>query len=178
MSKRDDEMFEPTWRPRNDNRGEATGFGPRRPLESDAQGDERWRSRDFHQNSGGYNPIGSDYLREVGVSQALERGPYRTAWHTAREPWRRENADGPHVGRGPKGYVRSDERIKEEACDRLMRHGQVDATNIEVEVSSGEIILRGEVDSRRTKRLAEDILDDIPGVRDISNQLRVRTERL
>ncbi|HZQ07373.1 MAG TPA: hypothetical protein VFD70_12405 [Anaerolineae bacterium] len=35
---------------------------------------------------------------------------------------------GPFTGRGPQGYRRSDERIREEACDRLTQHGQVDAT--------------------------------------------------
>ncbi len=173
MPKRDDETLEPTWRPRSDNRGGASGFDQHAESE-DAPARRPWRNREFYRSGEGYNPIGSDYLREVGLSQETERGPYRTAWHTAREPWRHEAANGPHVGRGPKGYVRSDERIREEVCERLMHHGRIDATNIEVAVREGEVILNGEVDSRRTKRLSEEILDDLPGIVDVSNRLRIR----
>jgi len=41
---------------------------------------------------------------------------------------------GPHAGRGPKGYQRSDERIREDVCDRLTEHPAIDASEIEVEV--------------------------------------------
>src|SRR5438874_678 len=34
-----------------------------------------------------------------------------------------EMHEGPHVGRGPRGYTRSDERIREDVCDRLCQHG-------------------------------------------------------
>lgn len=81
---------------------------------------------------------------------------------------------GPYVGRGPRGYGRSDERITEEVCQRLTEAGQLDASDMEVEVSGGEVTLKGSVDSRRAKRLAEDIADTVTGVVDVHNQLRVR----
>jgi hypothetical protein len=87
-----------------------------------------------------------------------------------REDWMNE---GPHTGRGPKGYLRPDERIEEDANECLTRHGALDATNITVTVDNGEITLEGTVDSRRGKRLAEDALETISGVRDIHNRLRV-----
>lgn len=80
---------------------------------------------------------------------------------------------GPHVGRGPKGYQRSDQRIEEDVCEQLTQHGHIDASEIEVRVSGGEVTLTGTVDSRQTKRLAEDIVDVVSGVREIHNQLRV-----
>ena len=88
------------------------------------------------------------------------------------ESWR---VPGPHAGRGPRGYTRSDERIREEVNDRLTAHGQVDATDIEVRVQNGEVTLTGFVDSRDAKRAAEDCAEDVSGVREVSNQLRLRT---
>ena len=44
---------------------------------------------------------------------------------------------GPFAGRGPKGYHRSDERIREDVSDRLTDHPDIDATEIEVTVHEG-----------------------------------------
>jgi len=81
---------------------------------------------------------------------------------------------GPHSGRGPQGYQRSDGRIEEDVCEHLTHHGMLDATGIRVQVENGEVTLTGTVESRQAKRLAEDILDSISGVRDVHNQLRVQ----
>jgi hypothetical protein len=81
---------------------------------------------------------------------------------------------GPHSGRGPQGYQRSDARIEEDICEHLTHHGMLDATGIQVRVENGEVTLAGTVESRQAKRLAEDILDSISGVKDIHNQLRVQ----
>ncbi|HET7343151.1 MAG TPA: BON domain-containing protein [Methylomirabilota bacterium] len=50
---------------------------------------------------------------------------------------------GPHTGRGPRGYQRSDERIREDVCERMCQSGDLDATDIEVRVSNGEVTLLG-----------------------------------
>jgi hypothetical protein len=81
--------------------------------------------------------------------------------------------EGPHTGRGPKGFQRSNERLREQVCERLERHGQVDASEIDVEVEDGVVTLEGSVDNRRTKRLAEECAETVPGVRDVMNRLRV-----
>lgn len=80
---------------------------------------------------------------------------------------------GPHAGRGPRGYQRTDERIREDVCDVLSEHGYIDASEIEVTVSSGEVTLAGTVRERAQKRMAEDAVDQISGVREVHNQLRV-----
>jgi osmotically-inducible protein OsmY len=54
-----------------------------------------------------------------------------------------------------------------------MRDGEIDASEMEVKVENGEVVLSGSVDSRRTKRRAEDVIDGISGVRDVRNELRV-----
>jgi hypothetical protein len=92
-------------------------------------------------------------------------------WRSS-ERWR---VPGPHVGRGPKGYQRSEERIREEINDRLTAHGLVDATDIEVRIQNGEVTLSGFVDSREAKRAAEDCAEDVQGVREVHNHLRIRS---
>ena len=88
---------------------------------------------------------------------------------------RLERYAGPHAGRGPSGYRRADERIREDACERLTWHGHIDASDVTVRVEEGEITLEGTVESRREKRMAEDALETIAGVRDIHNRLRLQT---
>ena len=50
---------------------------------------------------------------------------------------------GPYRGRGPKGYIRSDERICEDVCDRLSDDPFVDAADVEVVVAGSEVTLTG-----------------------------------
>jgi hypothetical protein len=81
---------------------------------------------------------------------------------------------GGFAGRGPKNYTRTDERIREDVCDRLSWHDEVDATDISVSVANGEVTLDGTVDTRHMKRLAEDISEQVPGVVDVHNGIRVK----
>lgn len=81
-----------------------------------------------------------------------------------------------HAGRGPKGYQRSDERITEEVNERLTRDPDVDATDIEVRVDNGTVTLSGTVDDRQSKRVAEDIANEVWGVTDVQNQIRVQKQ--
>ena len=78
-----------------------------------------------------------------------------------------------HTGRGPRNYTRSDERILEDACDRLTDDWAVDARNVQVTVDKGEVTLDGTVGSREEKRRAEDCVDNVSGVGHVQNNLRV-----
>lgn len=80
---------------------------------------------------------------------------------------------GTFAGRGPRNYQRSDERIREDVNERLTADPRVDASEIDVRVVSGEVILTGSVDDRRTRRMVEECIEDLPGVRDVKNELRV-----
>src|SRR5256885_12324263 len=51
---------------------------------------------------------------------------------------------GPHHGKGPKAYKRSDERIHDEICERLTQHPLVDASLMDVAVEDGEVTMNGE----------------------------------
>jgi hypothetical protein len=91
----------------------------------------------------------------------------------------REPASPPrgHRGKGPMNYQRSDERIREAVCETLTDDDRIDASRMEVHVMNGDVSLAGTVDDRYAKRLAEEIVENIPGVRDIQNQLRVSDKR-
>lgn len=80
-----------------------------------------------------------------------------------------------HRGKGPAGYTRSSERILEDANERLMHDRAVDASGISVTCDGNEVTLTGTVSSRSEKRRAEDIVDDIAGVKHVQNNLRVET---
>lgn len=84
------------------------------------------------------------------------------------------DSPGPHAGRGPEGYRRADQRIHEDICQRLSDHGAVDASGISVKVEEGEVTLDGTVPERRMKRLAEDLAEEVRGVTDVHNHLRVK----
>lgn len=75
--------------------------------------------------------------------------------------------------RMPKGYRRSDERIFEEVCEVLSDHGDIDASDIEVTVDDGDVILRGTARSRWARYYAEDLAAGVRGVRDVVNELRI-----
>lgn len=76
-------------------------------------------------------------------------------------------------GRGPKGYRRSDERIREEVCETLAHDPDIDASEIEIDIVDSCIYLKGSVDSKRTKRLAELTIENISGIRDVFNMLKI-----
>ena len=85
------------------------------------------------------------------------------------------NSDGSHShhGLGPRDYRRADDRVYEDVCEALTHDADVDATEIEVKVSDGEVTLLGTVTTREQKRRAGYIADRMPGVRDVHNQLRI-----
>jgi hypothetical protein len=112
--------------------------------------------------------------RRAGHEEYGDHEPMRGEWQREHsgEWWR---VPGPHSGRGPRGYQRSDERIREEISDRLTAHGMIDASDVEVTVNKGEVTLEGLVGSRAEKRAAADVADDVHGVTEVHNRLRLRS---
>jgi len=160
---------------------------------SGGQYGEDWRSR---QGVGGN--IGRDWGRQdLGYRgyEGVYGGTYGGDWDQGRGWWDRtrdevrswmgddeaerrrridEMRQRSHYGRGPRGFTRPDERIREDVCDRLTYDWSVDASDMEVTVSNGEVTLTGSVESRHSKRRAEDIVDNVAGVRHVQNNLRVK----
>lgn len=84
-------------------------------------------------------------------------------------PWQ----SGPNRGKGPRGYQRSGERIREDVCERLTDDGSIDASDIDVKVEQNEVILSGTVHRRSEKRRAEDIAERVSGVRNVQNRIHI-----
>lgn len=117
----------------------------------------------------GFDPGYSHYRSGYGAFGT--RDPNDPETRAGREEER--PSTGPHRGRGPKGYKRSDERIHEDVCERLTEDPFIDASNIEVAVKDGEVTLSGTVSSRGLKRRAEDLAELASGIAHIQNNLRV-----
>jgi osmotically-inducible protein OsmY len=95
------------------------------------------------------------------------------SWFGDEQAEQRRHLDARHEGRGPKGYRRSDDRIREDVSDRLTDDPFVDASDIEIQVSNAEVTLTGTVDSRNARRRAEDLVERCSGVSHVQNNLRV-----
>ena len=87
---------------------------------------------------------------------------------------RMDRERGGKFGKGPQGYSRSDDRIREDVNDRLTDDWFLDATMITVAVSDGEVTLTGTVHGREDKRRAEDVAESVSGVKHVQNNLRVQ----
>lgn len=126
---------------------------------------------------GGYTPNPREGIGREGRTWSDRASDEVRSWFGDADAERRRDWDaaveGQHRGRGPKGYRRSDERIREDVSDRLTDDPIVDASEIEVSVAGGEVTLNGTVTSRTAKRRAEDCADSVSGVGHVQNNLRV-----
>lgn len=133
-------------------------------TESDFGGQRSGRTNLFGTGGGGFGTGFSSYGAAMGPYGAGALGGGMSAY----------GERGRFAGRGPKGWQRSDDRIREDINERLTDHPHIDASEIEVKVQNGEVTLTGMVDERHAKRLAEDIAESVSGVREVHNQLRVQ----
>ncbi|MGH7853648.1 MAG: BON domain-containing protein [Candidatus Binatia bacterium] len=165
-------------------------YGPREITDDDADyarpTDRRhWRGHDYYaeeefergRDYGGYDKLRQRPLEAQHRARFLRPGESgyagrRVGDRRGQEGWG-DDWSGPYAGRGPKGYRRSDERIQEEVCERLTEHPAIDASDIEVTVSDGDVTLTGRVESRAVKHLTEVMVETVSGVKEVHNQLRV-----
>jgi osmotically-inducible protein OsmY len=120
--------------------------------------------RSGRSQSSQYPDIGWDNSFMTGSpSQQNQYGGAQQNWST-NQNWR---------GRAPKGYSRSDERIKEDICERLSHDSQIDASEVSVEVKDGVVTLEGTITDRNQKHRIEDLADSCSGVKDVTNRLTV-----
>lgn len=54
------------------------------------KGSERYVSRDYYQSGEGYNPIGSEYLRDIGVGSEDEQSRRDEEHGFSKTPWREQ----------------------------------------------------------------------------------------
>ena len=114
-----------------------------------------------------------------------EKDPWRPEWRRD-PPYREQESRGRRSAGagyqrglerryppGPKGYQRSDERLREDISERLMQARHLDSSDVTVEVAGAKVVLEGTVPERRMKHAIEDLTDACPGVQDIENRIRV-----
>lgn len=184
------EWHDRDWRDRElrdeSSRGREWGAGPREREEERREvmqgGDRGWPGG--VQGAEGGSAYGTGMF---GTAYGLYAGrPEREPYRRHDEDWRhREGMRGyreeardwypQYRGRPPRAYRRSDERIIDDIVERLMM-AAVDASEIEVKVENGEVTLSGTVRERRDKRRIEDACEDVFGVQDVHNQIRVVRE--
>jgi osmotically-inducible protein OsmY len=128
-----------------------------------------WRGQDWRGSESGGEWRGTDW--RSGESPNMGQSDQSTGYSGLTNDW--DEQRGRFAGRGPKGYRRSDERIREDVSDRLTDDAWLDASNIEVKAENGMVTLSGNVGSRDDKRRAEDIVMSISGVKDVINQIHV-----
>lgn len=157
---------------------ERTRLGDRAdPLRSDSF-DEPGLTQGSYQNDPDHHGSHGGYWEREDTRRSDDRGFFDKAadevqtWFGDEDAERRRERD--HRGKGPRNYSRSDERIAEDVNQRLADDHHLDASDIEVSVSTREVTLNGTVDSRSAKRHAEDCADAVSGVEHVQNNLRVR----
>lgn len=150
--------------------------GHRGPAPSEGA-ERRERDESYWSGTAGH---ARDLEREPPPWRGGDDRPWRgeeRAWHGGADVDRDWQAPRRRAGRfagiAPKGYHRSDERIRDDVCDRLTADAYVDPSDVEVRVQNGDVTLEGTVDARETKRRIEDLVDDVAGVREVRNALRV-----
>lgn len=141
------------------------GYGRSQGFSGASQG-QSYSRRGYGEGFGGAtSPSGYGRgMQGFGETSGYSEGQFGTPSRTR----------GRYTGRGPKGYTRSDDRIREDVSDRLEQHGDIDASEIVVMVEAAEVTLEGTVPDRRTKRMAEDLAEDSPGVKQVHNRLRIQ----
>jgi len=116
-------------------------------------------------STGGFDQRGIDY--------GSQRGDYDYDRHAGQNSPRPEGVVQRAFQRGPKGYQRSDERLREDISERLVRAERIDSSEVTVTVVAAKVTLEGTVPDRYTKHYIEDLADACPGVQDIENRIRV-----
>ena len=168
------------WRWRDRGRGDSSrGQWPR--GETSRPSSEWMRGPDERQWSRGWGWVEGPN-RDYGASGSTGYGGYGT-WGRERDWPGRESREpggrgwmamsGPHSGRGPRNYQRSDERIREDLCERFTQHSYLDPSDIDVRVQNGQVTLDGTVSDRWAKRTAEDLAESVWGVNEVHNLLRI-----
>lgn len=129
---------------------------------------------DQDRNRQGRSSFGAD--QGTGFGQGEFGGGLRDRESYGRDSGGADSQRRSFAGKGPKGYKRSDERIREDVSECLEADHHIDASEVEVQVKEGVVTLTGTVDSRFAKRHAEEIIENLRGVKDVTNQIQVQSQ--
>jgi hypothetical protein len=141
-------------------------YGPGQRLQGPSGESQVGFNRGYYEDPLGHASYPQDWYRR----EAYPRQPYplSRAVGTPGIPTQRRRYPP-----GPKGYKRSDERLREDISERLMQAYDIDSSDVTVEVSGGKVVLEGTVPDRYMKHAIEDLSCAAPGVQDVENRIRV-----
>ncbi|MBI0325605.1 BON domain-containing protein [Burkholderia plantarii] len=144
--------------------------GPQRAAPAPTRGGEPYDARGARGRTEPHYPE----ERSRGGHGAPSHARYDPPGHPARDVARAAHTGGtaPRL-RGPKGYTRSDERIREDVCERLAYAIDIDVSDVSVTVTDACVRLDGTVPERWMKHEIEDLADSCVWVRDVDNRVRV-----
>ncbi len=155
-----------------------------------SRADQQWADDPPHAGERPSGPIGGpsgsqrawpqgsgDYGRSLGYGSYDEanRSPHEHGGDGGRYVGGSASPQQQQPGRAPRGYARSDERVKEDLIQRIVHEG-MDASELEVEVQNGEVTLSGSVQDRQLRLRLEHLADGVNGVNDVHNNIRVKRE--
>lgn len=109
-----------------------------------------------------------------GYGGAQPQGQYSSGRY---DPQLAGQRTGDFTGRGPKNYSRSNERVREDICERLTADPYIDAQELEVRCENGTVVIEGQVEERWMKHRIEDLVDATAGVKQIDNRVTVAGQR-
>ncbi|WP_437812353.1 BON domain-containing protein [Sorangium sp. So ce1078] len=139
------------------NLGGAYHLGMTRVVSPDYGPDADWRGDPYRGESHDLRESGRSALEGVGHALGAIGDRVRSA-----------------IGRGPKGYKRSDARVQEDICEMLSDRDDIDVSDVTVRVENNEVTLEGTVPQRHHKRIIELVAEGVRGVEDVHNRIRVQ----
>lgn len=67
----------------------------------------------------------------------------------------------------------TDEIIRQKTVDLLYKDPAIDSKKIEVEVTNGEVLLKGHIDTEAEKQRSEELARAVEGVKNVVNHLHI-----
>jgi hypothetical protein len=130
--------------------------------------------REPHTDDMGQADFSRDYSYDPASRQGYRRDPNEEPGRRDEtRSWNPDQEQRPIDTRAARKRGASDRLIWATVCERLDRDRRLDASDIEVTVEDGVVILRGTTQTRDGKRRAEH-LAETEGVVDVVNMLRIR----
>lgn len=155
------------------------GGAPEYRRNSSGQGEMYGLRQDTSWDEGSYDTRQFDHQDEPRQFRGANGQDSRNPSFDSRSRTSNDSSGrGEFFGKGPKNYTRADQRMEEDINEQLTRHPYLDATDIEVKVKDGSATLTGTVRTKECKRTAEDIAEDVSGIKEVQNQLRVVPSQL
>lgn len=134
--------------------------------------------RDYGRNTPYEEPLSERYGRgREGLMYGQHTG-YGLSVDQYTGRWDSTVPSGEHRGRGPRGYTRRDERIREDLAERLTDDPWCDPSDVEIAVKDGVVTLSGTVTDRDQKYRIEETVENVSGVKDVENNIKVRRNAL